>query len=151
MADRLYVSNNVAEGLAEDIDRVNMLGMKVGLTDRFELMSFAMALGVAKGVRTPLTARKGFIREESFRNKPFESYAYSLAIDELRKTNEENLISNSDVVYKIIEEYAQTGFDEIRRLFGDFSKYDEETCIDIMIEKMDDLFELINPASVSNQ
>ena len=39
------------------------------------------------------------------------------------------------MVYKIIEEYAQTGFDEIRRLFGDFSKYDEETCIDIMIEK----------------
>ena len=40
MGDRLYVSNDVAEGLAKDIDRVNMLGMKVGLTDRCELMSF---------------------------------------------------------------------------------------------------------------
>ena len=144
MADRLDVSKNVAEDLANNIDRVDMLGMKVGSTQRYELLEFAMALGLAKGERTSLISKKGFVQDSSFRNKPFESYLYSVALNELRKDNKENLISNSDVVYEIVEEYAQTGFDEIRSMFGDFSEYDEEDCIDRMIEKMDEMYAAIS-------
>ena len=145
MADRLSVSNDIIEGLVNNIDKVNMLGMRKGSIDRSELISFAMALGVAKGVRTPLRQRKGFSQSSSFQNKPFESYIYSVALNDLKKENSENLISDTDVVYKIVEEYAQTGFDEIQKMFGDFSDYSEEDCIYRMIEFMDDMYEKLKP------
>lgn len=44
------------------------------------------------------------------------SFIYSAAIEELRKTNEENRISDIDLVYGVAEEYANAGFEIIEEI-----------------------------------
>ena len=67
-----------------------------------------MALGIKTGKRTPLKAHVSFIREESIKNHGCAmSYIFSVLVDELRKTNEEDKIDNKEKAFEVAEEYAK--------------------------------------------
>lgn len=138
MADRLYIGNQYKD-LIEDFDRVDLLNMKTN-GERADVFMIALALGVNKGERTPSKAKQGFILESVAKGKDsLMSYIYSVAVDELRKSGQENQITDTNVVYGIAEEYANTGFEIIKQMIPDFDKYDEEEFEFALIEMMDEL------------
>lgn len=137
MADRLYIGNQYKD-LIEDFDRVDLLNMKTN-GERADIFMIALALGVNKGERTPSKAKLGFILESVARGKDsLMSFIYSVAVDELRKNGQENQITDTNVVYGIAEEYANTGFEIIKQMIPDFKKYDEEEFMFALIEMMDE-------------
>ena len=123
------------------IDACDMLGLKkkTGNITRLDLYEFLLALGVSSGEKKTLSSKKDFIREEDIKSQ-VKSYMTSIALSEFAKTNTENKISNQDAVFAIADEYVQTGFGLIEEMFGDFSDYNEDDCIDRMIEKMDEMY-----------
>lgn len=138
MADRLSIGTQYDNVIAF-IDSNDMLYLKTN-GERADVFMVAFALGVNKGVRTPSKAKNGFIREYSANGKDLlMSFIYSVAVDELRKNGQENKITDTNVVYSIAEEYANTGFEMIKQMIPDFSKYDEEEFEFALIEMMDEL------------
>ncbi|MGN1090098.1 MAG: hypothetical protein ACI4Q6_06810 [Huintestinicola sp.] len=138
MADRLSIGTQYKD-LIEDFDRVDLLNMKTN-GERADIFMITLALGVNKGERTPSKAKLGFILESVARGKDsLMSYIYSVAVDELRKSGQENQITDTNVVYGIAEEYANTGFEIIKQMIPNFDKYDEEEFMFAMIEMMDEL------------
>ena len=138
MADRLFADKKYVRNLIQnDIDRVDMLGFsKEG--DRSDIYLFAIALGVDKGIRTPSEIRNDLILERVAQGKPFlMSFLYSIALEELRKEGRENQIDDTDEVYRIAEEYANTGFSIILDMIPDFDEYDEEEFQLDMLQKLD--------------
>lgn len=140
MADRLSIGTQY-EKMIEEIDSVDMLNLKTN-GGRADIFIIAMALGVNKGIRTQSKAKHGFILETSAKNKDsFMSFIYSVAVDELRKNGQENQIVDNNVVYNIAEEYANTGFEIMKEMVTDFSKYDEEDFEFELIEMMDEIIQ----------
>lgn len=142
MVDRLSIDKSVNEKIIPKIDESGILGLDKSTSDRIELFMFAMALGIHENKRTPLQTKHGFILETSI--KAFEgamSSIYSLLVDELRKTNEEDHIDDKDRAFKIAEEYANTGFNIINAWMN--SAKDDETLQFTLIEQMDLKFENI--------
>lgn len=138
MADRLSIGTQYKE-LIDDFDKVDLLNMKKN-GERADVFMIAFALGVNKGERTPSKAKLGFILENSAKGKDsLMSFIYSVAVDELRKSGQENQITDTDIVYGIAEEYANTGFEIIKQMIPDFNKYDEEEFEFALIEMMDEL------------
>lgn len=138
MADRLYIGNQY-KNLIEDFDKVDLLNMKTN-GERADMFMIALALGVNKGERTPSKAKLGFVLENVAKGKDsLMSFIYSVAVDELRKSGQENQITDTNVVYSIAEEYANTGFEVINQVIPDFNKYDEEEFMFALIEMMDEL------------
>lgn len=138
MADRLSIGTQYKD-LIEDFDRVDLLNMKTN-GERADIFMIALALGVNKGERTPSKSKLGFILENSAKGKDsLMSFIYSVAVDELRKSGQENQITDTNVVYGIAEEYANTGFEIIKQMIPDFGKYDEEEFMFALIEMMDEL------------
>ena len=70
------------------------------------------------------------------------SLVYSLAIQELRKAGRENEINDEDTVYRIAEEYANTGFKYLEETV-DFNDYNEEDFENELILMMDEMYEVI--------
>lgn len=138
MADRLYIGNQYKDRI-DDFDRVDLLNMKTN-GERADVFMIALALGVNKGERTSSKGKHGFILESVAKGKDsLMSYIYSVAVDELRKSGQENQITDTNVVYGIAEEYANTGFEIIKQMIPDFDKYDEEEFDFALIEMMDEL------------
>lgn len=138
MADRLSIGTQY-DNVIDFIDNKNVLYLKSN-GERADIFMVAFALGVNKGVRTPSKAKNGLIRDYSAYGKDsLMSFIYSVAVDELRKNGLENQITDTNVVYGIAEEYANTGFEIIKQMIPDFNKYDEEEFEFALIEMMDEL------------
>lgn len=144
MADRLSVDRQYVENLIKtDIDKVDVLNFK-SKGERTDIFLFAFALGVNAGKRLKSKVKEGLVLESAVKGKDFAmSFIYSVVIDELRKTGKENLISDKDMAYGIAEEYANAGFELIKEMIPDFSKYNEEEFVYSLIEMMDDKIEEI--------
>ena len=138
MADRLSVDRQYVEELIKDkIDKVDMLCLKSN-GERTDIFMLAFSLGVNAGIRTKSKSKEGLVLESAAKGKDsVMSYIYSVAIDELRKTDEEDRIRDTDLVYGIAEEYANTGFGIIEKLVPDFLKYNEEELVFQLIEMLD--------------
>lgn len=145
MADRLSVDRQYVDDLIKTkIDKVDMLGFKSN-GERMDIYLLAFALGVNAGKRKKTKAKEGLVLESAAKGKDSAmSFIYSAAIDELRKTDEENKISDTDLVYGIVEEYANAGFEIIEEMIPDFSKYNEEEFVFQLIEMMDEKVEDIS-------
>lgn len=72
------------------------------------------------------------------------SSLFSVLVNELRSTNEEEKIDNKDLAFKVAEEYANTGFKIIEQWLKDGDGIDEhiyeETIAMDLIEQMDEMF-----------
>lgn len=145
MADRLSVDRQYVDDLIKTkIDKVDMLGFKSN-GERMDIYLLVFALGVNARKRKKTKAKEGLVLESAAKGKDLAmSFIYSVAIDELRKTDEENKISDTDLVYGIAEEYANAGFEIIEEMIPDFSKYNEEEFVFKLIEMMDEKVEDIS-------
>lgn len=145
MADRLSVDRQYVDDLIKNkIDKVDLLGFKSN-GERMDIYLLAFALGVNSGKRKKSKAKDGLVLESAAKGKDLAmSFIYSAAIDELRRTNEENRISDTGLVYGIAEEYANAGLEIIEEMVPDFSKYNEEEFVFKLIEMMDEKVEEIN-------
>lgn len=145
MADRFCVDKQYSEELAKkQIPNHKVLYLNENKNTKTELFLFALALGVHEGKRTPSKAKEGLILTGSFQNTDMAmAVVNSVAIQELRKNGRDNEINNSDVVYQIAEEYANTGFAKIMELIPNFDVFDEERFELQIMEMLDDEYDQI--------
>jgi len=112
MPDRLNYSNK-AKLLLEKIDEINYMGLGLKGISRSELFLFAMSLGVESKTKTevvnPYTG--GLVLDKSIDSKT-QALIYSQFISLLKEPdNELESILNKSHVYKMAEQYANTGFE----------------------------------------
>ena len=137
MADRLY------------IDVVDMLMLK-SKGERIDGFMLAFALGVREGVRTPSRASLGVINETAAKGRDYAlPFIYSVALRDLRKEGKDNLINDKKEVFKIAEEYANTGFGILIKMLPDVTDdYDEDIFEMELIQMMDEKYEAITGESI---
>lgn len=119
MADRLNCSNK-AKQVIDKIDKDNFMKLSTNHTSRSLLFAFAMSLGVETKTRTKLENlySGGLILEKSIEPK-LQALIYSQYISLLKDPdNELDLISNNNSVFKVAEEYANTGFEIIESYYN---------------------------------
>ena len=142
MADRISIDRSINDSVVPLLDEKKLLSLDKSSADRTELFLFAMALGVAKGIRTPLKSTHGFILETSVKSYDGAmSQIYSVFINELIGNAEEDKISDKDYAYKIAEEYANTGFKIIGKWLN--NKEDPDDLMWSIIAEMDEKYENI--------
>jgi hypothetical protein len=140
--DRLSIDKSLIDTLIKKIDSENYLGLGTADSQRIDLFLFAMAIGLAEGRRTPLKTSHGFILETAVKPRQL-SMMNSVLVNELRKTNEEEKITDKEMLFKVAEEYANTGFQIIQ---NDWMKNDQDaeeralTLLNILDDKYDELF-----------
>lgn len=137
MADRLSIDRKIKDSIIAGIDDRKFLGLDNETIPHIEMFMFAAAVGIHIGVRTPLNSKLGFIQATAVRPEQ-NSLIYSVMVDEMRKTNTEDQISNQDTAFNIIQEYANTGLIEIGKWLSD-TKGDDKVWE--LIEEMDDMYE----------
>jgi len=142
MADRLSIDKKINDVTIPIIDKTKLLGLDKSSVDRIELFLFAMALGVKAGKQTPLSSLHGFILESSIlSNAGAMSIIDSLLVDEMRKRNEEEKISDKDEAFAIAQVYANTGFNIINDWLSNIKKQDEESILWNLIDELDTKYE----------
>ena len=140
MADRLSADKKYAELIRKKLKEKDVLGLASG--EGIDVYMLAFALGVNAGYTTVSAHREGIVQESAARGKDLAlSFIYSVALQDLLKDKKESDITNTDVVYNIAEGYANTGFAIIENMIPDFNKYDEETMVNTLIEKLDEEIE----------
>lgn len=135
----LCISKSVNEKIIPLIDELKFIGLDRTGSERIELFLFAMALGVKEGKRTPFQGKSTFVRESAIKSMDGAmSNIFSLLVDELRKSNEEEKIDNKTYAFKVAEEYANTGFIHIGEMLS--GTPDIESLQYQLIEEMDDKY-----------
>ena len=151
MADRLYIDRQYQEGIVKGyMDVVDTLMIK-SKGDRIDGFMLAFALGVREGYRTPSRSSLGVINETAAKGRDYAlPFIYSVALRDFRKEGKDNLINDKKEVFKIAEEYANTGFKilEERMLPASPDHYDEDTFEMELIQMMDEKYEEITGESV---
>ena len=137
MADRLSIDKRFKDSVIAAIDERKFLGLDNETVQHIEMFMFAAAVGIHKGVRTPLSSKLGFIQATAVRPEQ-TSLIYSVLVDEMRKANTEDKISDQDMAYNIIQEYANTGLIEIGKWMSETKDNDK---LWDLINDMDDMYE----------
>lgn len=139
MADRLSADRKYINDLArKNIPDKHVLGFKSN-GENIEIYMLAFALGVKEGYKTASVHKEGFVLESVAEGKDLAlSFIYSVALQDLLKDHKESQITDTDVVFGIAEGYTNTGFAVIEKMIPDFSKYDEESLVYELIQKLDE-------------
>lgn len=138
MADRLSADRKYIELARKNISGKDVLGLK-SYGEGMDIYMLAFALGVKAGYKTKSEHKEGYVLESAAKGKDLAlSFIYSVALQDLLKEGKESQITNTDVVYGIAEGYANTGFSVLNDMIPDFNKYDEESFIYEIIEKLDE-------------
>ena len=137
MIDRLSIEKSAKDNIVAKIDERKFLGLDNETVDHIEMFMFATAVGIHMGVRTPLNSKLGFIQATAIRPEQM-STIFSVMVDEMRKANTEDKISDRDVAFNIIQEYANTGMIEIGKWMSETKNNDK---IWELIGDMDDMYE----------
>lgn len=140
MIDRLSVDRNVKEVILPKIDSMNFLGMGINSADhveRIDQFMFAAAIGIRLNLRTPLKAKIGLIQSSAIRAEQM-SAIFSLMVEEMRKANCEDKISDQEEAFNIIQEYANTGFDVMYRWINESNGEGIEWTL---LEQMDTMYD----------
>lgn len=139
MADRLSIDKKINDSVVPVIDETKFLGLDKFNISRIDLFMFAMAIGLKERKKTPLSASHGFILESYISGNDFAKM-YTLLVDELRRTNEEEKIGDKDAAFRIAQEYANTGFQVIRGWVETRGKKDEDALIWELISDLEEKF-----------
>lgn len=145
---RLSIDKHINDSVIPAIDETKILGLDKGASERIELFLFAMALGVRLGKRTPLKVQHGFIRETSIKGlMGAMSTIYSLLVNEVKNTSDEDKIDDKNLAFKVAEEYANTGFIEIEKWIPTIATKDDAInlmwkCIGEMDEKYENIIQI---------
>lgn len=131
--DRLNYSTK-AKQLLEKIDEVNYMGLGLKGITRSELFLFAMSLGVESKTKTEVINPYpgGLILDKSIDSKT-QASMYSQFISLLEDPNNEiDAIADKSQVYKMAEQYANTGFEILADYFN--KKKPEDLVWDLLLE-----------------
>lgn len=142
---RLNIDKKYADFCRKEIKEKNVLGFKTA--DALDLYMFLFAIGVNEGYRSKLKAKDAFILDLLSSNNEnklmYYSFIHSVALQELLKEGKENEINNMNIVYGIADEYVNTGNEVLKRMIDSYQKFDNETFIYEMIEKLNKKIEEI--------
>ncbi|MEW9080845.1 hypothetical protein [Terrisporobacter glycolicus] len=123
------------------IDEIQYLDLHYGgnknmSTARLDLFLFAMALGMDT-VPTEIKQPDTFIRDEYVKIK-HDAFFYAAYIHNLNDKNDLDSIVNKDQIYKLAQNYANTGFN----LIGDMMQNKSESVAELeIIKELDEEFE----------
>lgn len=112
--DRLYVSTKAKE-LVDHLDSLDYFGLGKASINRSELFLFAMALGAETCMETQVVNpySGGLILDKSIDSKT-RSIIYAQCLASLSNPDKElDSITDKSRVYKMAEQYANTGFEII--------------------------------------
>lgn len=137
MADRLSIDKKYKDGVIAGIDDRKFLGLDNETVQHIEMFMFAAAVGIHIGARTPLSSKLGFIQASAIRPEQ-TSLIFSVMVDEMRNANTEDQISDQDIAFNIIQEYANTGLKEIGKWMSETKDNDK---LWDLIADMDDMYE----------
>lgn len=108
--DRIFVSKHASE-IIDKIDRKNYFGLSKSVITRPELFLFAMALGY-ETLPTKLENTVGlFLDKDTERLGTLKSLMYALFIKDLKNQDQLDEIDNTNKVYDLCQQYANTGFE----------------------------------------
>lgn len=139
--DRLNYSSK-AKQLIEKIDEANYMGLGLKGITRSELFLFAMSLGVESKTKTEVTSpyTGGLVLDKSIDGKT-QASMYSQFISHLKDPdNELDATTDKASVYKMAEQYANTGFEIIADYFE--NKKPEDLVWDLFLELNDQYQEI---------
>lgn len=120
------------------IGKLNILGLnEQGNCDTFMI---CLALGVNKGIRTPLKKVKPWVRQSAFL-RTYLAYIDAVALRELMRDGKENLITSTEEVHKIVEEYVNTGLLIIDEMIPDVRLADTESIALELLSKVCDVYD----------
>lgn len=138
MIDRLSIDKKAKDSIIARIDERKFLGLDNDTIPHIDMFMFAAAIGIHKGVRTPLNTKLGFIQATAIPEEQM-SFIYSVMVDEMKKANTEDKINDRDLAFNIIQEYANTGLIEIGKWMdetkGDEKLWDLLTVLDDMFDE----------------
>ena len=137
MVDRLSIDKRIKDSVIAGIDERKFLGLDNESIQHSEMFMFAAAVGIHMNKRTPLNSKLGFIQATAIRSEQ-NSLIYSVMVDEMRKANTEDRISDLDTAFNIIQEYANTGLIEIGKWMSETKGNDK---LWELISDMDDMYE----------
>ena len=137
MIDRLSIDKNAKDNIVTKIDERKFLSLDNDSVEHIEMFMFAAAIGIHMGKRTPLNSKIGFIQATAIRPEQM-SAIFSLMVDEMRKANTEDKISDRDTAFNIIQEYANTGLNEISKWMNETKENEKLWEI---IGDMDDMYD----------
>ena len=136
---------NVDDNLNNSVIKKKIRAQNIlGLDDanNVETYMLCLALGVNKGERTRSKSSIAWVRPSSMGEENL-AYINAVALNELLKTNQENLITDDKVVYEIIEEYVNTGLKVIDEMVDDTGEYDKEEFSLELLSMLDDEYDRI--------
>ncbi len=148
MADRVANEKELVEKVVQDgMDRVDALQINHDNKSHPKTFVFAMALGAGLGERVPTVKKNQWLQYSALNNSDSENraFAISLALNELKNSGEDNLISDDDTVYGIAAEYVNRGLEKIQEMIPDFDEYDEDDFIQQLIILMDEMYDNLQP------
>ena len=137
MIDRLSIEKSAKDRIVSKIDERKFLGLDNDTIEHIEMFMFAAAVGIHKGIRTPLNSKLGFIQATAIRPEQM-SAIFSIMVDEMRKANTEEKIGDRDTAFSIIQEYTNTGLNEIANWMEETKDNDK---LWELIGEMDDMYE----------
>lgn len=117
---------------------LSTVSLKVFITGRnsWYLFLFAMALGM-ETTPTEVKQPDTFIRDEYVKTK-HDAYLYASFIHDLDDKSNLDVVSNKDLVYKMAQNYANTGFN----LVSDMMQKKTEKVAELeLIKEMDEAYE----------
>lgn len=141
MADRLNIDRQYMDGVVREyMDKVDLLKIK-SRGDRIDGFMLALAIGVKEGYRTSSKSSLGIINDSAAKGRSLP-FIYSVALRELRREGKDNLINDTKEVFKIAEEYANTGFKVLseQMLPESLNDFDEGLFEMELIQMMDDKY-----------
>lgn len=128
---------NLETIIENKIKKLNILDLNK--QDNCQIFMLCLALGVDKGFRTPLKKVKGWVRPSTF-SPDYLAYIDAVALGELLRDNKENLITLTEEVHKIAEEYVNTGLLIIDEMIPDVRLVDSESISYELLAKVVDVF-----------
>lgn len=97
--------------IVKKIDEGNFLGLDKN-TPRIDLFMFALALGIEGKIPSEIKKPDSFIRDEYVKPK-HDALLYAVFFSETDDKDDLDAFLNKDAVYKLAQNYAIRGFDEI--------------------------------------
>lgn len=118
MKSIINVSGEQYDWIIDVLDKSKFFLLSKDLSSRIDLFNFALALGLRKGYPTKLATSKGLIRT-AYDDVQAYLYMYKSVYFEkviLEEGCEIDCISNIDAALELVEEYANTGFNELKQM-----------------------------------
>lgn len=118
MKSTINVSGECYDWIIGELDKNKFFLLSKDACSRIDLFNIALALGLRKGYPTKLTTSKGLIRTAYDDVKAY-LYLYKSVYFEkviLEEGRDIDIITDIDAVLELVEEYANTGFDELQQM-----------------------------------